>query len=243
MVKELREMCIFSTHSVIRDPPFSRLDLISLPQSADLPEARPSGSDHSAVSLFSAAERLSISRKFGERLPAQRAVRSARQKEPDLSAPRPGRAPASPAASSFCRAGGARRPQSRREQGGLSQRSDMLRRVANTIIEQFAPTYVIVDETGQTLYFSIGNRKISAAGRRPAQSRHRRHGSPGFARRSARSTAPRQGNGPARDARPHRGADQRRYSDGLPRGRAGQRGKRDRLWYRVHRSRPDQDGR
>src|SRR5207248_7780818 len=29
LVKELRDMCIFSTHSVIRDPPFSRLDLIS----------------------------------------------------------------------------------------------------------------------------------------------------------------------------------------------------------------------
>jgi two-component system, chemotaxis family, CheB/CheR fusion protein len=29
LVKDLREMCIFSTHSVIRDPPFSRLDLIS----------------------------------------------------------------------------------------------------------------------------------------------------------------------------------------------------------------------
>src|SRR5262252_9974612 len=29
VVKELRDMCIFSTHSVIRDPPFSRLDLIS----------------------------------------------------------------------------------------------------------------------------------------------------------------------------------------------------------------------
>ncbi len=28
-VKEIREMCIFSTHSVVRDPPFSRLDLIS----------------------------------------------------------------------------------------------------------------------------------------------------------------------------------------------------------------------
>src|ERR1700737_2574099 len=28
LVKDLREMCIFSTHSVIRDPPFSRLDLI-----------------------------------------------------------------------------------------------------------------------------------------------------------------------------------------------------------------------
>ena len=29
VVKELRDMCIFSAHSVIRDPPFSRLDLIS----------------------------------------------------------------------------------------------------------------------------------------------------------------------------------------------------------------------
>ena len=28
-VKQIREMCIFSTHSVIKDPPFSRLDLIS----------------------------------------------------------------------------------------------------------------------------------------------------------------------------------------------------------------------
>lgn len=29
IVKELREMCIFSQHSIIKDPPFSRLDLIS----------------------------------------------------------------------------------------------------------------------------------------------------------------------------------------------------------------------
>jgi two-component system CheB/CheR fusion protein len=29
LAKDLREMCIFSTHSVVRDPPFSRLDLIS----------------------------------------------------------------------------------------------------------------------------------------------------------------------------------------------------------------------
>jgi len=28
-VKEIREMCVFSTHSVIKDPPFSKLDLIS----------------------------------------------------------------------------------------------------------------------------------------------------------------------------------------------------------------------
>ena len=29
VVKELREMCIFSQHSVIKDAPFSRLDMIS----------------------------------------------------------------------------------------------------------------------------------------------------------------------------------------------------------------------
>ncbi len=28
-VREVREMCIFSTHSVVKDPPFSKLDLIS----------------------------------------------------------------------------------------------------------------------------------------------------------------------------------------------------------------------
>jgi two-component system CheB/CheR fusion protein len=27
--KEVRDLCIFSSHSVIRDPPFSRIDLIS----------------------------------------------------------------------------------------------------------------------------------------------------------------------------------------------------------------------
>ena len=27
--KEVRELCIFSPHSVIRDPPFSRIDLVS----------------------------------------------------------------------------------------------------------------------------------------------------------------------------------------------------------------------
>src|SRR5262249_7003241 len=29
VVKEIRDMCVFSAHSLIRDPPFSRLDLLS----------------------------------------------------------------------------------------------------------------------------------------------------------------------------------------------------------------------
>ncbi|AJQ86318.1 hypothetical protein BE73_03765 [Xanthomonas oryzae pv. oryzicola] len=27
--KELRELCVFSQHSIVKDPPFSRLDLVS----------------------------------------------------------------------------------------------------------------------------------------------------------------------------------------------------------------------
>ena len=35
--KELREMVLFAVHNLLQDPPFSRLDLVTLPQPADLP--------------------------------------------------------------------------------------------------------------------------------------------------------------------------------------------------------------
>ena len=41
----------------------------------------------------------------------------------------------------------------------MVERSDMLQRVSDTIVEHFAPSYVIVNETGQTLYFSSGTGK------------------------------------------------------------------------------------
>src|SRR5262249_29701206 len=58
-------------------------------------------------------------------------------------------------------------PHTRREAGppdegqnnGLLQRSDMLHRIASTVVEHFAPTFVIVDDAGQTLYFSPGTGK------------------------------------------------------------------------------------
>ena len=46
-------------------------------------------------------------------------------------------------------------------------RSDLLRKVANTIVEQFAPAYVIVDESGQALYFSAGTGKYLQAAAGP----------------------------------------------------------------------------
>ena len=36
--KELREIVLFAHHDIIKDPPFSHLDLVVLPQHADLPE-------------------------------------------------------------------------------------------------------------------------------------------------------------------------------------------------------------
>jgi two-component system CheB/CheR fusion protein len=57
-------------------------------------------------------------------------------------------------------------PNSRRDAGGteesqsgLLQRSDMLRRIAASVVERFAPSYVIVDESGRTLFFSSGTGK------------------------------------------------------------------------------------
>jgi two-component system CheB/CheR fusion protein len=133
----------------------SRPDL--LPQPADLFKTRTSGADYSNVSLRSAPQRVSISWKLGERFPAQRAVYLARPKEPDLSAARSGCPPA--VAVATVSAAGAARGIGWGGQSGLVQRSDNLRRIATTIVEHFTPTFVIVDEDGQALYFSSGTGK------------------------------------------------------------------------------------
>jgi two-component system, chemotaxis family, CheB/CheR fusion protein len=47
------------------------------------------------------------------------------------------------------------------------QRPDLLRKAANAIVEHFAPTYVIVDESGEALYFSAGTGKYLQAAAGP----------------------------------------------------------------------------
>jgi len=158
VVKELRDMCILSAHSVIRDPPFSRLDLISCRnvliylkpglQAQIIPlfhyALRPSGylflgssenvSRHSE--LFTSLDRKN--RIFRRRDLVARPLLPLQQFLPQVRREAAG---------------------SEENQTGLLPRSDTLRRAANTIIEHFAPTFVIVDETGQTLYFSSGTGK------------------------------------------------------------------------------------
>ncbi len=59
VVKELREMCIFSQHNVIKDAPFSQARPGLLPQPPDLPERRAAEPRHSAVPFRAAARTAS----------------------------------------------------------------------------------------------------------------------------------------------------------------------------------------
>jgi two-component system, chemotaxis family, CheB/CheR fusion protein len=159
VVKELRDMCIFSAHSIIRDPPFSRLDLISC---RNLLIYLKPGLQAQIIPLFHYALRPSgylflgssenVSRNNELFVSVDRKHRIFRRRDLVARPPLP--------LQQFL-------PQMRREAAGLEennnngllQRSDALRRAANTIVEHFAPTFVIVDETGQALYFSSGTGK------------------------------------------------------------------------------------
>jgi len=153
LVKEVRDMCIFSMHSLIRDPPFSRLDLISCRnlliymkpslQAQIIPlfhySLRSGGclflgasenvSRHS--DLFITLDRKN--RLFERHELVSRPILPLRQFMPHSR-----------------RKSGVREE----ERSGPPHSSDLLRRIANTIIEHFGPAYVIVDEMGQALYFS-----------------------------------------------------------------------------------------
>jgi two-component system, chemotaxis family, CheB/CheR fusion protein len=162
VAKELRDMCIFSAHSVIRDPPFSRLDLISCRnlliylnsslQSQIIPlfhySLRPGG-----YLFLGSSENLSRHTELFVSL--DRKNRLFRRRDLVARPPLPMRQflPHSPREGTGSTAG----------QSALLQRSDILRTIAHAIVERFAPIYVIVDETGQTLYFSAGTGKYLQA--------------------------------------------------------------------------------
>jgi two-component system CheB/CheR fusion protein len=170
VVKELRDMCIFSIHSVIRDPPFSRLDLIScrnlliylkpVLHEQLIPlfhySLRPGGYLFLGLSeniarhndLFRSLDRRSrlfercdlVARRL---MPLLQLLPHARQ---DMAG-------------------------SRASQGALLERSNVLQKVVTTVIERFAPAYVIVNGSGEALYFSAGTGKyLQAAGGGPQPS-------------------------------------------------------------------------
>jgi two-component system CheB/CheR fusion protein len=167
IVKELREMCIFSNHSVIRDPPFSRLNLISC---RNLLIYLKPGLQGQVFPLFHYALRpggylfLGLSENIARYtdlfIPFDKANRVFRRRDLVARPPVPSRA--------FRRHAGGRSGavwDSGRGEG--LRRSDLLQKVAGTIAEHFAPAFVIVDEAGQALYFSAGTGKYLQAAAGP----------------------------------------------------------------------------
>jgi two-component system CheB/CheR fusion protein len=166
VAKDLREMCIFSNHSVIRDPPFSRLDMISC---RNLLIYLKPGLQGQVFPLFHYALRpggylfLGLSENIARYtdlfLPLDKANRVFRRRDLVARSPVPFR--------HFLPHAGRRGATSPIGDGQGLNRSDLVRKVANTIVEEFAPAYVIVDESGQALYFSAGTGKYLQAAAGP----------------------------------------------------------------------------
>ena len=162
VAKELRDMCVFSSHSVIRDPPFSRIDLISCRNVLIYlkPELQAQ-----VIPLFHCALRSSgylflglsenVSRHGDLFLTVDRKNRIFRRR--DL-ATRPALA-----LGQFIVNGGRGGVASATARGVPPQRSDLLRTVSGSILERFAPPFVVVNEEGEALHFSAGTGKYLQA--------------------------------------------------------------------------------
>nr|WP_238191707.1 CheR family methyltransferase [Methylobacterium frigidaeris] len=150
IVKELREMCIFSQHNVIKDAPFSRLDLVSCRNlliylNGDL--------QNRVIPLFHFALRPggflflgnseNVTRHAKLFAPVDRRYRIFRRLEsatrvlPEF--------PLTVTADRRQEGGGLLRP--RTIEGGLARR-------AERVAERYAPAYVVVDEAYDVLHFS-----------------------------------------------------------------------------------------
>lgn len=151
VLKELREMCIFSSHNLIRDAPFSRLDLISCRnlliylsselQSSVIPllhfALRPGG-------FLFLGNSENVTRHTNLFEPVGRRSRIFRRLETANRIP-----PTFPITTVRAASGA--------DHGGLPRQSrtdGSLARRAERIVERFAPAYAIVNEQSEVLHFS-----------------------------------------------------------------------------------------
>lgn len=152
LTKEVRDMCIFSPHSVLRDPPFSRLDLISCRNlmiylKADL-QAQIIRIFHYALRadglLFLGLSETTM--RHGDLFaPIDKQHRLYRRR--DLVTPRADLLP------QFAPSGRGRAPRSPPEPGPL--KPDILRSAKAIVTDRFAPAHVVVNEEGEVLHYSI----------------------------------------------------------------------------------------
>jgi two-component system, chemotaxis family, CheB/CheR fusion protein len=151
LIRDIRDMCIFSAHSLIKDPPFSRLDLVSCRNlliylNADL-QAQVIPIFHYALKpggflFLGASENLS---RHGEMFTITDKKHRIFQRHDLVPGPVPmlphfapgrDRHPPAPAAAA------------------VPARERLLRRATTTVLERFGPVYVIVDEAGEIVEYS-----------------------------------------------------------------------------------------
>jgi len=151
LVKEIREICVFSPHSVVKDPPFSKLDLLScrnllIYMNADLQDRvlnsfhyalRPDGilflgPSESTTRLTSAFSALDKKHRIFARLKSEAMF-------PQLS-PAPAFKRSLPV-----------------ETAGSAVGEDRTDRNARRALEQYAPAYVVIDSDQNIVRFSGGN--------------------------------------------------------------------------------------
>lgn len=149
VMKDIREMCIFSVHNLIKDAPFSKLDLISCRNLLIYLDAT---LQHRVTPLFhfalrnggylflGPAENVSNTRLF-ERIDAKARIFKARptaQERPPLDLPL---------------AAGAQRPPTLPERGPAGMEESLARRAAR-VMDAYSPAYVIVDDHYDILHFA-----------------------------------------------------------------------------------------
>jgi two-component system, chemotaxis family, CheB/CheR fusion protein len=152
--KELREMCIFSAHSIIRDPPFSRIDLIScrnlLIYLGSHLQAEVAGVFHYALRpggflFLGTSETLSqYSDLFAPVDKKQRIF----QRRDHIEGPRP--APLSTIRHKSTGTGAA----PGRDPAVHSAPPNFRRAVDNRVLDRFAPAHVVVNHDGDVVYYS-----------------------------------------------------------------------------------------
>ena len=174
--KEIREMCIFSTHNLIKDPPFSRLDLIVCRNLLIYLEAELQQHVAHALPLRAAPGRLPVPR------PRRRACGPAelfshrRQEAPHLPAQRDGGASAGRASRCPTRP----RPSARGQptwalaRAGARSSGSWWPALEQLLLDQYAPAWVIINAQGEARPLLAAHRQyLEPAAGAPERGRRR----------------------------------------------------------------------
>ena len=179
--KEIREMVIFAPQNLIMDPPFTKLDMLDLPEPADLPDAGTAEEAPAALSLQPESRRHPVSGERRDHRRLHRPLRPAGRQGAALPAARvvPAGEPVEfPSAFSACRAGRAGRRRRRQPAANLQIAG------GSTAPAALLPGGRPGQRPGRHPLHQRTDGQIPGAGRRQGQLEYLRHGPRGAALRA-----------------------------------------------------------